>query len=123
MSDVVFQGNADFSQVEKAYQKMAKDNAKLHDQIGKMIAAQRKAAAEEKKHMAAKSQAMTKNNSMMSKAGGMMASQIVQIGSMAAGYLSVQGALQMINFEIEKKHRLEREAARHTRTLDQAVVA
>jgi hypothetical protein len=50
MSDVVFQGNSDFSQVERDFGKLAQQNVKLLEKIKNMATANNKAAAEDRRN-------------------------------------------------------------------------
>ncbi|MEP3477995.1 MAG: hypothetical protein ABJZ55_01995 [Fuerstiella sp.] len=76
-----------------------------------------------KQAMSGMEQPLQKSNSLLGKSKGLMSGSLGSIGQMAAGYLSVQMAIQAVIQEIEKKNRLEKEAAGETRTLEQAIAA
>lgn len=68
MSDVTMTGNADFSGIEKAFQKMAKENLRLLDQINKNTQANNKAAQNDKANKAEQARMAKAANDLMEKA-------------------------------------------------------
>lgn len=109
MTDVKFTGTSDFEKVKKDYESLAKHTAKVESENQKL-----------KKTSDQVSESFRKTNRGQA---SVLEKSIGSIAQMASGYISVAGAIALVNKEMQYQKTLQDEAAQKSMTVAQSQAA